>query len=57
MAKEAEANQPYLQKFDAYGERVDIIHTSQGWKFFKKEAAREKLIALPYVNGGNSRLH
>lgn len=65
MGKNAEANKPYLEQFDAYGKRIDEIHTSEGWRFFKKESAIEKLISLPYKNtpedketfNPNARLH
>jgi putative acyl-CoA dehydrogenase len=48
MAYNGEINPPKLEQFDAWGKRIDKLHTSEGWKFFKKEAAIEKLIQLPY---------
>jgi len=64
MAKDCEMRKPILEQFDSFGNRVDTIHTTEGWKFFKREAAAEKLIALPYEqepremrNKSLSRLH
>ena len=48
MSKDAEMRKPILEQFDAYGNRVDTIHTTEGWKYFKKQAAIERLISLPY---------
>ena len=35
---------PWHEQFDAYGNRVDKIHTSPGWNFFKIESAKNRLI-------------
>ena len=32
---DAEKNIPWLEQFDAFGNRIDKIHTSSGWKFMK----------------------
>jgi alkylation response protein AidB-like acyl-CoA dehydrogenase len=50
MAYDAEDTKPYLVKHDVYGERIDKIVTSEGWRFFKPQAAKEGLIAIPYEN-------
>lgn len=50
MAHQAEDNKPYLVKYDAYGKRIDEVKTNEGWRFFKPEAAKEGLIAIPYEN-------
>jgi len=55
MSNDAEMRKPILQNFDAYGNRIDKIHTTEGWRFFKGQAAQEGLISIPY-NGG-SRVH
>ena len=47
-SREAERNKPWLEQFDAYGNRIDKIHTSESWKFFKRESARNGLISTPY---------
>lgn len=59
MARDAEERKPILEQFDAYGLRVDEIRTTEGWRFFKREAAVERLIALPYGQAASSmsRIH
>src|SRR5690606_23124801 len=47
-ARDAEVNQPYLTQFNAWGNRVDEITVSQGWKNFDKAAAEEGLVAIGY---------
>lgn len=41
MNANAEENEPWLEQFDAWGQRVDKLHTSEGWRFLKREAAIE----------------
>ena len=48
MARNAEIFPPQLEKFDAWGRKLNRLHLSEGWKFFHKESAVEGLIALPY---------
>lgn len=48
MARNAELFQPQLEKFDAWGNQVNRLHLSEGWKFFHRESAVEGLVALPY---------
>lgn len=48
MNANAEDNKTVLEQFDAWGKRVDRLHTSEGWRFFKREAAIEELASLPY---------
>eukprot|EP00347_Sterkiella_histriomuscorum_P009104 403342502 len=65
MMADAEDNKPKLEQFDAWGKRIDKLQTGEGWRFFKKEAAVEKLIQIPYKNSDvnspdynpNSRVH
>ena len=58
MAKDAEFNKPQLITHDAYGRRTNEIRTTEGWRFFKREAATEKLIAIPYeTESVFARLH
>ena len=47
-AKEAERSPPVLQQFLATGERIDVIHTSQGWKNHAMIAPRDGIVALAY---------
>lgn len=49
-AYDAERNQPVLEKYDILGKLVDKIHTTEGWRFFKGQAAKEGLISIPYEN-------
>ena len=46
----AELNQPKVQQYDAWGQRVDDIITSQEWKCLKEISAEEGLIAIGYEN-------
>ncbi len=48
MNANAEDNKTVLEQFDAWGKRIDKLHTSEGWRFFKREAAIEGLTSLPY---------
>jgi len=50
MAKEMDLphNQPRLQQYNAWGQRVDDIQTCAGWKHMKKVSAEEGLIAIAY---------
>ena len=45
---DAEKNIPWLEQFDAFGNRIDKIHTSAGWKFMKDQSAKNGLIAGAY---------
>ena len=58
-ADDAEANQPTLQQYDAWGRRVDVIHTSAGWDALQDVAAEEGIVAIGYErrHGWGSRLH
>ena len=58
MMKDAEMRQPVHEQFDAYGARVDELHLSEGWKYFKAEAAREGLTSLAYTSAHpQARMH
>mmetsp|Transcript_5253 Transcript_5253/g.6979 ORF Transcript_5253/g.6979 Transcript_5253/m.6979 type:complete len:606 (+) Transcript_5253:138-1955(+) len=59
MSGNAELFQPKLERFNAWGERIDKLHLSEGWKFFHKEAAKEGLVAIPYDSkfGEHSRVY
>ena len=46
----AELNQPKLQRYDAWGRRVDDIITSQEWKHLKTISSEEGLISIGYEN-------
>lgn len=48
LHRQCEAEPPWLQQFDAWGNRVDIVHTSPAWKAQKSISAREGLIAIAY---------
>lgn len=56
IAAVAEANPPRLDRFDAWGQRIDHINTSWAWQYMHRVAAREGLIATAYeMAGGKSR--
>ena len=59
LSVECERTQPYLRKYDAWGNRVDEVVTSQAWKTMKSVSAEEGLIATAYQrkHGEWSRLH
>jgi len=59
QADNAERFKPQHEQFNQWGQRVDRVLTSEGWKFFKRESAIEGLIALPYENGSSAvnRMH
>ena len=44
-------NQPRLQQYNAWGQRVDEIQTCAGWKHMKKVSAEEGLIDEDYGTG------
>ena len=46
--KDAEKNPPNLEQFDAWGNRIDIIHTTWGWKKLHDVSARDGLVAFGY---------
>ncbi|MBC7473478.1 MAG: acyl-CoA dehydrogenase family protein [Candidatus Sericytochromatia bacterium] len=48
MANDAEKNTPQLTQFDPWGNRIDKIVTSQGWKLLDQVAAQEGMIAIGY---------
>ena len=45
---EAERHPPYLEHFDAWGNRVDTLHTCNAWKQMKHVSAVEGLVAIAY---------
>ena len=51
MAHKAEEDKPYFIKHDAFGKQINEIRTSEGWNFFKPQAAKEGLIAIAYEQG------
>jgi len=57
MSHNAELFKPMFEQYDAWGKRVDRIHLSEGWKYFKKESAKEGLVSIPYEGGEHGRLH
>ena len=48
FADDAERNPPTLQIFDAYGKRINQIHTSEGWKKIRIAGIKEGIIADVY---------
>lgn len=48
LAEDAERHPPELQLFDAYGKRVNRVHTSEGWKKMRAAALREDIIPGVY---------
>ncbi|MEX2488944.1 MAG: acyl-CoA dehydrogenase family protein [Pseudomonadales bacterium] len=59
LAEDAEANPPFLKKFDAWGSQLDEVVTSHGWKALEKVSAEEGLVAIGYERkyGEFSRLY
>lgn len=47
---ECDKNLPQHQPFDAWGNRVDELITSDAWKKQKAIAAEEGIVAIPYEN-------
>ncbi|TNV81084.1 hypothetical protein FGO68_gene7199 [Halteria grandinella] len=57
MSANAEDSKPYLEQFDAWGARIDTLHTGEGWKYLKREAAVEGLTHIAYhSNNINGRI-
>lgn len=48
MGRDAEANQPVLTNYDAWGKRVDEVRVSRGWKLLQRTAGEEGLVAIGY---------
>ena len=48
MHLEIEKNPPKLEKFDAWGNRIDKLIVCDEWKQMKSISAIEGLIAIPY---------
>lgn len=50
---------PSLTQYDQWGRRVDIIHTSEGWRKLKSLAAEEGIVGIAYDRqfGEYSRLY
>jgi len=49
-ANDAERNQPTHEPYDAWGNRIDKIHTTLGWKELKRVAAEEGIVGFGYEN-------
>ncbi|MCS6934641.1 MAG: acyl-CoA dehydrogenase family protein [Chitinophagales bacterium] len=47
-ARDAEVNKPCLTHYDAWGNRIDEIKVSEGWKKLERVAAEEGLVAIGY---------
>ena len=45
---ECEVNEPRLENYDAWGNRVDRLIVCDAWKQMKNISATEGLIAIPY---------
>mmetsp|Transcript_20381 Transcript_20381/g.40069 ORF Transcript_20381/g.40069 Transcript_20381/m.40069 type:complete len:714 (-) Transcript_20381:71-2212(-) len=48
MADNAERFPPQLEQYNQWGQRIDRLHLSEGWRYFKRESAIEGLVAIPY---------
>ena len=53
---DAEEHPPTLRRYDAWGERVDQVHTAPGWGVQRDAAIRHALVALPYDPAARARL-
>lgn len=47
-AQDSARNEPSVQHFDTFGNRVDILTTSEGWRASTATAAREGIVSLGY---------
>lgn len=58
LCAEMETQQPYLQQFDSWGERVDLLHTTPAWRAQHVVSAEEGLIARGYErdHGAKNRI-
>ncbi|KAL8276877.1 hypothetical protein RQP46_010705 [Phenoliferia psychrophenolica] len=45
LAALADTTEPSVTQFDQWGRRVDILHTSEGWRTIKDEFAAEGMVA------------
>lgn len=56
---DAEHNPPYTKSFSTWGERHDVLITSEGWRKLQAFGIREGIVAIPYEseNAEFSRLH
>ncbi|KAM0547561.1 hypothetical protein ACHAPJ_010305 [Fusarium lateritium] len=56
---EAERCPPQVQHWDSWGEKKDVLVTSQGWKYLLQLGTSERLAAIPSLNeeyGGYGRM-
>ncbi|THH19219.1 hypothetical protein EW146_g1919 [Bondarzewia mesenterica] len=53
------ATPPYLTQYNQWGQRVDILHTSEGWRGLKAAVQKEGVVAISYdrKHGEHSRIH
>ncbi|KAJ3214393.1 hypothetical protein HDU67_001726, partial [Dinochytrium kinnereticum] len=58
-SKDAQTNLPYVEQYDAWGKRIDRLHTAEGWKQMKRISAEEGLVSIAYErkHGEFSRVH
>ena len=49
-AKDCERNQPQLEQYNSWGERVDKLHLTWGWKQQKDFSAKNGIVAYGYEN-------
>jgi alkylation response protein AidB-like acyl-CoA dehydrogenase len=58
LAAQAEAEPPQLVSYDAWGNRIDRIETSEAWRAFERIAARDGFVARGYerAHGAFSRV-
>ncbi|KAJ3094480.1 hypothetical protein HDU97_008030, partial [Phlyctochytrium planicorne] len=47
-SRDAQTNLPHVEQYDAWGKRVDRLHTTEGWKQMKRISAEHGLIAIAY---------
>ena len=48
LGRQCDEKPPYMQHFDAWGNRVDRLITSKAWKKQKEITAEEGIISIPY---------
>eukprot|EP01062_Namystynia_karyoxenos_P058943 TRINITY_DN50380_c0_g1_i1.p1 TRINITY_DN50380_c0_g1~~TRINITY_DN50380_c0_g1_i1.p1 ORF type:complete len:622 (+),score=177.70 TRINITY_DN50380_c0_g1_i1:94-1866(+) len=59
MSDDASADPPRVRPYDCWGNRVDVIETSKGWRMLHDVAAEEGLVAIAHErrHGALSRVH
>eukprot|EP01065_Artemidia_motanka_P029283 TRINITY_DN35427_c0_g1_i1.p1 TRINITY_DN35427_c0_g1~~TRINITY_DN35427_c0_g1_i1.p1 ORF type:complete len:588 (+),score=197.19 TRINITY_DN35427_c0_g1_i1:60-1823(+) len=59
MSDDASCDQPRIRPYDNWGNRIDFIDTSKGWRMLKEVSATEGLVAIAHERryGAESRVY